>query len=178
MYKWSDFIKKGEEILDFIDAYETLRQEQLEKFFPNSGKIVGYLVKTGRLFISPDKIFLSTDEKPRPDKCLIAALGVLADLSGKVKNHARAAAPVQIAFTTHSGDFYEIIYVGLGMEAIMTASLGMQDAASGRDKDYVDTTKRIVIVEDKSQMERLLIPGIARFALVQPDGNLSYFKGS
>ena len=177
MNERSEFIKKGEEILSFVDDYNILRHEYLNMFFPGSGKIVNYLLKTGRLYRSLDGFYISTDKKTTPDKCLIAALGVLADLSGKVKTHARAAAPAQIAFTTHSGDFYEIIYVGFGMELMMAASFEMQ-AAIERPNDYVGTIKRIIIVEDKSQMESLQIPGITRFALVSPDGSLSYFKGS
>jgi hypothetical protein len=174
MGEWNEFSKQGEAILNFVDTYGVLRQEHLEKIFPGSGKIVNYLIKNRRLFRSQDGIYLSEDEKTRPDKCLIAALGVLADLSDKVQSHVRTAPPAQISFLTHSGDFYEIIYVGLGMEMITAASFEMQAAA--KQKDY--GAKRIVIVEAQSQMERLQIPGIARFALVQPDGSLSYFRGS
>jgi len=112
---------------------------------------------------------------------MLAALSVLADIFEKVKSHARATAPVQISFVTYSGEYYEIVYVGYGMEVMITASFNAQLATMQRSReyrDYADTTKRMVIVEDKSQMTRLQIPGITRFALIQPDGSLSYFKGS
>ena len=172
----TDFNKKGEEILEFLDAYDALRYEDLEKFFPRSNKIVSYLIKNQRLYKSPDGIYISTEQDSRPDKCMVAALGVLADIFEKVQSHARATTPAQISFITHSGDYYEIVYVGYGMEAMVAAS--SQITAKQRSKAYADTTKRIVIVENKSQMMRHQIPGITRFALVQPDGSLSYFKGS
>ena len=105
----AEFNKKGEEILDFLDAYGVLRNEHIEKFFPGSKKIVSYLIKNQRLHISPDGTYISTDQDPRPDRCLTAALGVLADIFEKVQSHAKATAPVQVSFITHSGDYYEII---------------------------------------------------------------------
>jgi len=174
----TEFNKKGEEILDFVDAYGILRCEHLEKIFPGSKKIVGYLTKHQRLHKSSDGAYISSDPGLQPDKCIAAALGVLADIIDKVQSHTRAAAPSQISFVSHSGDYYEIIYVEYGMEALVTACLETQLAAKQQSKDYSNTIKRMVIVESKSQMTRLQIPGIVRFALVLPDGSLSYFKGS
>ena len=174
----SDFNNKAEQILDFLDTYKTVRFEHLEKFFPDSKKAVNYLIKNWRLHKSADGAYVGTEQDQRPDKCLIAALGVLADVFGKVKIHTKATAPTQVSFITHNGDFYEIIYVGYGTEAMTAAFYETQLTAKQRSKDYVDTTKRIAIVEDKTQMERLHIPGIVRFALISPDGSLSYYKGS
>ena len=172
-----EFNEKGKDILDFLDVYGMLKCEHVERFFPRSNKVVSYLIKSQRLFESPDKIYIRSDWNARLDKCLIAALGVLADVIGKVQSHGRATAPAQISFFTYSGDYYEIVYVGYGMEAMITASFETQLAMTQRN-GCTDTTKRMVIVEDKSQMTRLSFPGITRFALIQPDGSLSYFKGS
>jgi hypothetical protein len=173
-----DFNNKAEEILNFVDTYEVLNPYHIEKFFPDSSKIIDYLVKNKRLFKSHDNMYISADQILYPDKALITSISVLGDLLEKVKTHSRAIAPAQISFLTHNGNYYEIIYVGYGMEAMVTAFLETQLAAKARLKDYVDVTKRMVIVEDKHQMERLQIQGIERFILVQPDGSLSYFKGS
>jgi hypothetical protein len=172
-----EFNKKCEEILDFVDAYGVLRYEHIEKFYPGSKKVVSYLIKNQRLHKSADGAYISTGQDPRPDKSLIAALGVLADVLEKVQAHARATLPAHVSFITHNDDYYEIIYVGYGMEVMTVASFKAQLAAKHRPAGCADTVKRIVIVEDKSQMERLQIPGISRFALIQPDGSLSYFKG-
>jgi len=183
MNERTEFAQKGEKILGFLDIYGALKYEHLEKFFPHSKKVVNHLIKNQRLYESPDITYVSADQGFRPDKCLMAALGVLVDLLEKVQSHTRATAPAQISFITYSGDYYEIVYVGYGMEVMVSASFGTQLVAKTQLKDYesyagADTVKRIVIVEDKNQMERLQVPGITRFALIQPDGSLSYFKGS
>ena len=175
----ADFNTKSEEILGFFDTYETLRCCQLDKFFPGSRKNIDYLIKNKRLYKSAGGAYLSNDENPNPDKSLIAALGVLGDVMDKIKTHSKATAPVQISFIANNNDFYEIVYVALGIEAMVMAAFDVQQGAKQarqQMKGYLDTTKRIVIVEDKSQMERLQIPGTVRYALVAPDGSLSYYK--
>ena len=178
MSKRIEFNKKGEEILRFVETYGVLKHEHLDKFFPGNKKIVSYLIKNQRLHQCDNETYIGTERNPRPDKCLIAALSVLGDVFEKVQNHAKAIPPAQISFYTYPGDFYEIVYVGYGMEAMVTAFYETQLAAAQRSKEYADTTKRMAIVEDKSQMTKLRIPGIVRFALIQPDGSISYFKGS
>jgi hypothetical protein len=167
-----EFNEQCLEILDFLDTYGTIRLGHLEKFFPGSEKKVSYLIKKRRLYKSPDGAFISTEQEPRSDKCMAAALGVLSDIYEKVKSFTGAAAPSLISFVTHSGEFYEIVYVSYGMEVMVTASF------RNRHKNYTDATKRIVIVEDLGQMEKLKIPGTARYALIRPDGSLTYYNGS
>jgi len=173
------FNRKSEEILTFFDNYGTLHCCQVDKFFQGSRKNIDYLIKNKRLHKSTDGAYLSNDENPHPDKSLIAALGVLGDVMDKVKAHSKAIAPVLISFISNNNDFYEIVYVALGMEAMVMAAFDVQQGAKQtrqQMKGYLDTTKRIVIVEDKSQMERLQIPGTVRYALVAPGGSLSYYK--
>ena len=161
----TDFNKAAEEILSFMDSYSSVKHEHLEKFFPGGDKIVKYLLKNKRLHKSPDGIYIGIESNPRPDKPQIAALSVLCDVLAKVSTHTRATAPAQVSFITHSGEYYEIIYVAHVMEAMLAASLGTQPSA-----------KRIVIIEDKHQMERLQTIDTTRFALVSPDGSLNYYK--
>lgn len=179
MNERADFNKKAEEILYFIDAYGMVKHEHLEKLFPGSKKVVNYLLKNRRLYKSADGIYIGTINNyntATPDKYMTSALNVLVDVFDKVQTHTKAAAPSQISFITHSGDYYEIIYVEYGMETMIISAYGTQLVLGKLPKSYA--IKRIVIVEDKNQMFRLHIPGIAHFALVQPDGSLSYFKGS
>ena len=171
-----EFNKKGEEVLEFLDIYGAVRLRYMERLFPNSDKIIGYLIKNQRLFISTDETYISTDPDHRPDKCLTAALGVLADVLERVQSYTKATPPAQISFITHSGDYYEIIYVGYGMEAMVTAALETQLTAKKLNLADADSAKRMIIVEDIHQIERLNIQGTTRFALVKPDGNLNYYK--
>jgi len=172
----AEFIKLGEEILHFIDVYGVLRYADFEKFFPNSKKVIDYLLKKQRLYKSPDGSYIGADRDFRVDRHMLAALSVLAALCEKVRSHTRAAAPAQISFITHSGDFYEIIYIGYGMEAMTAASIGSEIAAKQQTREYTENVKRIIIVENKNQMEGLQISGITQLALVHPDGSLSYYR--
>jgi len=172
-----DFIKRAEDILDFFAVYEVLRVEVIEKFFPQSKKIFDYLIKNRRLHKSPDETYISTDPETLPDKCLIAALSVLADVFDKVKIYSRTTAPAQISFVTYSGEYYEIIYVSYGMEAMVTATLEAQLAVRGLSDNNIADIKRIVIVEDRNSMDRLSIPQTTRYALVLTNGSLAYFRG-
>ena len=176
MGTYPEFIKHGEEILDFLDVHGVLKLKYMEKFFPGSRKIIDYLTKKKRLHNSTDGIHISNDPAAIPDKRYGAALGVLADIYDKVKGCAKATEPAQISFVTHMGDYYEIIYVGYGMEAIVTATLESQLAIKMQSVDSNCCVKRIVIIEDKNQMERLQIQQTMRYALVSSDGSLSYFK--
>jgi len=174
--------------LDFLDLYDGLKYAHLEKFFPNSRKIVNYLLKNNRVYMTQGDTFISTDPNFSRDKTLIAALNVLGDIYEKVRSHARATSPAQLSFFTHNGDYYEIIYVGYGLDAMIMASFEVQRTLVEQALEHgdlginlgrhPDAVKRMVIVEDKNQMSRLKIPNITRFALVEPDGSLTYFKGN
>lgn len=173
-----EFIRQCEEIMDFIDAYRMIRLEHINKIFPHSSKNIKYLVKNQRIYKSPDGAYISTETTNPPDKNLIAAVGVLTDIFDKVKYHAKASKPIQISFITHLGDYYEIIYVSYGMEMMVVATLEAQQSAGVQGGEFKDVAKRIVIIEDKKQIDRLTIPRTMRFALVSPDGGFIYFRGS
>jgi len=184
----ASFTRKAEEVLDFLDLYDGIRQKHLEKFFPDSKKVVAYLIKRERLHISLDGLYISTYHKYSPDKALVTSLSVLGDVFEKVKSHTRAQYPVQISFSTHSGDFYEIVYVNHGLDALVAASFEFQHNLREQERtrgdlginlgSYPYTTKRLVIVENEAHMERLKIPSIVKFAVVSPDGELTYYKGN
>ena len=172
-----EFNARAEAVLSFMDTYGVLKTSSLEKFLPGSEKVVSYLVKHRRLFFNIDKTYLGTNEKPVPEKILSAALGVLGDIFEKVQTHGRAVPPVQISFLTRNNEYYEIVYVSLGMEAMVTAIFETRLAAYTQGEKCYHTTKRMVIVECKSQMDRLDIPGTMRYALVRPDGGITYYRG-
>jgi len=168
----TEFNKKCEEILNFIDIYGVIRCCQLDKFFLGSKKNIEYLLKNKRLYKSSDGVYISTSVEMCPDKAMVAALGVLSDIMDKVKTHSKAEAPAQISFLTCNGEYYEILYVAYGMESMTIAAYELHQ----KTEAYTDTIKRIVIVEDKSQMDKLRILGAVRFALIETDGRLSYYK--
>jgi|GEM_PF-1272641 len=191
----ADFNKTAEEILEFVDTYETLKSEYLDKFFPCKQNLVEYLIKNKRLFRSRDGLYISISKESHIDKALLMALNVLWDVFEKVKSHTKAALPVQISFLTLADEHYEIIYVGYGAEAMTEVFFETQLEAWSKTQyknqskpqhtpqtqpsaySTTTTTKRIVLVEDKSQMEKLCIPNTSQYALVSPNGSLTYYRG-
>ena len=170
-----EFNKLGNDIMDTMDVYGVMAQTQLERMFPGSDKVLSYLTKNKRLNTSVDGLYLGQDETVVPNKARIAAINVLLDVLSKTKYHTVGTLPIQIIFTTVSGDYYEIVYVEQGKEAIVAAmfkSLGIEHGTE-------EHTKRIAIIEDIRQVEKVKtdIPNIVRFALAK--GNLfEYFSCS
>ena len=166
------FENRTKEILNLVDEYEVIKYDQLMKIFPGRARALEALIKKNRLYRSPGGEYICArlvgkERTRRPDKALIAALGVLGDFisTGQVYYHTKADHPAQISFVTTKGSYYEIIYVTFGHEIMANAVY--------KEKP-VDEVKRIVIIEDVSQNKKLKIPGAVRFALVMPNGNIEY----
>ena len=174
-------MEEAEAILDLVEFCNVVKIEQIPKIFPNSNceKILNFLLKRQRIHISEDKTYIHSTQigrgdVPRPDKALIAALGVLGDIIGKVQTYTKSIPPAQLSFLSHSGDFFEICYVKYGMEAMTVSMFNSHNTGNSQKKASV--TKRIVIIEDATQIDELKgkIPGIARFAIVLADGGFKY----
>jgi len=169
-----EFIQMATTILDIMDAYGVMMRTQLELMFPDGIKEIAYLIKNKRLFLSEDKKYLSPDETIEPCKPLVAAINVLLNVISKVSFHTVGKLPAQIIFVTHNGDYYEIIYVEQGKEPII-ASIYSNEALG---RAGVDTTaKRLVIVEDKAQIQKIkgVIPNILRFAVLKSCGSFDFY---
>jgi len=178
----ADFkVSEAEAVLDFIESCDMVKIEQLTKLYPeyNIDKITRFLINRKRVHMSSDGEYLhgtpvGTTDEPRPNKALIATLGVLSDVMSKVKFHAKAPPPAQISFLAHSGELYEIVYVGYGLEAMVSSMYGSLQNVNPEE------VRRIVVLEDKSQIEKIKerIPNIMRFALVKPNGGYDYLNPS
>ena len=176
----ADFkMHEAEEVLDFIESCDVVRADQLSKLYPNYNisKITKYLVGRKRIHMSSDGQFINstqvgTTDEPRPDKALIATLGVLGDLMSKVRQHTKAPPPAQISFLSHNGELFEIVYVGYGLEAMVSNMFNRSQPTSSEE------VKRIIVIEDTSQAAKVKakIPNIMRFALVLPSGGYEYIN--
>ena len=170
-----DFNKKGNAIMDTMDMYGMMKRSQLEAMFPGHEKIINYLIKNKRLLPLVGGAYIGQDETAEPNKYLITTIGVLIDVISKVTYHTTGNFPVQVIFTTIGGDYYEIIYAEQGNEALIAAAFKTQGVEHG----IHDTTKRLVIIEDMAQIEKVkcAIPNIVRFVLANDDG-FKYFTNS
>ena len=166
------FENRTKEILNLVDEYEVIKYDQLIKIFPKRIREIEVLIKKERIYKSPDGMYIRAkligrEKMQKPDKELIAALNVLGDFisTGRVSYHTTADPPAKISFVTTKGSYYEIVYVAFGHEVMVNAMY---------KKKSMDEVKHIVIIEDVIQNKKLKIPGIARFALIMPDGNIEY----
>lgn len=169
-----EFNIKCNDILNTMDVYGVMRQTQLDAIFPDQKKAISYLVRNKRLYHLADGSYLGHDQTAQPNKLLIAAISTLVDVISKVTYHTIGSFPVQIMFTTVNGDYYEIVYVEQGKESLIASafkSLGVQHGIN-------DTTKRVAIIEDITQIEKTCaaVPNIIRFALVSDDGFMYFNK--
>ena len=170
-----NFNKQCNAILDIMDIYEVMKRTHLDAMFPSHEREISYLVKNKRLCFLFDGVYLGQNETAQPDKHLMAAVDVLINVFSKVTHHSTGTFPVQVLFTTTSGDYYEIVYVEQGKEALVSAAF----KAQGVDNSTADATKRLVIIEDITQAAKVkaAIPNISRFALLDGDGFM-YFINS
>ncbi|MCL2840328.1 MAG: DUF5697 family protein [Defluviitaleaceae bacterium] len=166
-------------ILDFVaNCGGCVRQAHIERIFQYSLKNIRYLVKHKRLF-QVNGGLLADEIDINPKMSMITALNVLCDLYDKVSDYSIAEYPTQISFVSHSGDFYEIVYVRQGDEVGIQASFNLQAQKQSKLKvsERSPIPKRIAILESFNQAEIVNIPGVVRFATTQNDSNkMTYFN--
>ena len=175
MISRENFNKQCNAILDIMDIYDVMKRTHLDVIFPGHEREISYLVKNKRLFLLGNGFYMGREETAQPNKHLISAVGVLVEIISRVTYHTIGTFPVQVMFTTTSGGYYEIVYIEQGKEALVSAAF----KAQGVEHNTVDTTKRLVIIEDMAQAAKAkaAIPNISRFALLDGDG-FTYFSNS
>lgn len=158
-------------LLETVSTYHTLRTEQLYKLFPpqkmNTVKmLLRRYAREQRLFLSKDESLVSADSEIPKNSSLIKAFWVLLDFIDKAEYHTAGIFPVLICFFA-DGELYEIIHVSFGQEAMISVAL---------PKSEKEPSKRILLLDELSQMARIQIDGIAGYCLVTQDGVISYYQ--
>lgn len=80
--------------------------------------------------------------------------------------HSPGDFPAKVIFFS-GGEIYEIVYVAVSQEALITHAL-KQDARQD--------SRRIVLVEEPDQIPLLDFPGIAGFCTVSSSGQVLYYQ--
>jgi len=188
MDKRRGFDNLNEQILDFVtNGGGCVRRAHIERVFPfkdkegniisnhNPSRNINYLLKNRRLYQEEGDL-LSDKGGTKPQPAMYAAVCVLCGAFDNVESYSFAAYPAQINFVTKKTEMYEIIYVRYGDEAGIQASISVHEQRRPKNNFPISKAKRMVIVEDLSQIEKLQIPGTARYAMMQPNGEMDYFK--
>ena len=162
--------KEAMEIFRLITTYHCVHRNHLLRIYPDKEKqidnLLKYLLRQGRIFTSPDTadIFFDNSECSI-DIEIMAALWVFADFSDKSEYHCAGEFPVKILFFADASVF-DIIYVPEGRETLVNCALMQSD----------DESKRLVIIENVEQIDKLSISNIAAYCLVnQNSGEIQYF---
>lgn len=156
-------------LLRNITVYHCIRHDQLLRLYPGKEDVIEnllrYLVRQQRIFYNADRDCYGDVPDCREDRELTAALWVLLDFIEKVEYHSPDDTPVKLVFFAES-EVYEVIYVSPNKEAMWQHALSTGDE-SGR---------RLVIIEEEAQMQRLRIPHTAAYCMVDKPGCVQYFR--
>ncbi len=163
--------KEAAQILRDLSTYHHIRQDQLLRLYPGKESkiqnLLTYFCKQGRIFHDPDAGLYHDGTEAFPDIGILAALWVLIDFIETVEYHSSVDYPATLVFIT-DGDLYEVVHVPVGKEYILEHAMAQQGS---------DAEKRIVIVENPSQIPPLNIPNAAAYCTVDMDtGQVEYYR--
>ena len=163
--------REAAEMLHNISLYPGLTEEQLFRFFPEKEAtakvLLSHMLKEGRIFYSKNgRYYANREAQNGADKDLSRCVWVLLDFIDQVEYHTVGEFPAAILCFAN-GELYEIVPIPQGKETMICQLLHQPQKDAG---------KRIVVVEDTSQIELLDIPQAAGFCTVAEDGAVSYYK--
>ena len=164
------YSKEAAELLRVISDYKVLMTEQVLRLFPGREEktktIINTLRQQKRLWVSPNGKMVMATENAESSPATIKAFRVLSDFIDRVEYHCTGTYPVTLSFFLDA-EFYEVIFVPVEQETLICHAL------SGKSEDM---GKRIVIVEDAEQIERLNIPGVSGYCTVTDKGTIQYYQ--
>lgn len=163
--------REAAEMLHNISLYPGLTEEQLCRFFPEkeaaAKTLLAHMLKEGRVYCGKNgRYYANQEAQSDADKDLSRCVWVLLDFIDQVEYHTVAEFPAAILCFAN-GELYEIVPIPQGKETMICQLLRQPQK---------DADKRIVVVEDTSQIELLDIPQVAGFCTVAEDGTVSYYK--
>lgn len=163
--------REAAEMLHNISLYPGLTENQLCRFFPEKEAtakvLLAHMLKEGRVFCDRNGGYYANQEAQNgADKDLSRCVWVLLDFIDQVEYHTVGEFPAAILCFAN-GELYEIVPIPQGKETMICQLLRQPQKDAG---------KRIVVVEDTSQIELLDIPQAAGFCTIAEDGTVSYYK--
>lgn len=164
--------REGERIIRMITTYHSLLYEQVLQLFPRNKEslktFINSLIKQGRIYYDRQQNLLCDceDSASCVDYGLIAAFWVLLDFKHAILYHTSGDFPVKLHFFAQD-EAYEIIYAATDQETLINHAFSLFP-----DNDAI----RLVILEDKSQVQKLQIPKVSAYCLVSEDGTVSYYQ--
>jgi len=158
------------DLLRTITMYGAITVEQANKLYPSKVRVIDSLLKQlarqGRIFHDEvyDRYCATKTHALNPDCGMQAAIWILADFIDRIEYHQSGDFPIKINIFAE-GELYEVIYVALEQELLINYALSGSEPC-----------KRIVIIEDGSQLQRLEICGTVAYCTVSSMGAVQYYK--
>ena len=165
-------------ILRDLSMYRALTTEQLMRLYPGKErkveKLLPYLRNQCRIWKTGDYYCSSPDAAEHIDQSLLAAVWVLIDFIEMATYHSVAEFPAKIMFyvedTTEEqseGEIYEIVYAGIGREALVSYLASTQSQSR---------TNHLILVDKPEQILELNIPDTCGYCTVSPSGEVEYYQ--
>lgn len=158
-------------LLRDLTTYHHIRHNQILKLYPGKESkienLLSYFVKQGRIFYDQHRDIYHDGIEASPDHAMLAAIWVLLDFIDKVEYHSVVDFPACLLFLAE-GDLYEIFFIPEEKEILYTQAISQEGGENG---------KRIVIVENVHQIDRLSIPGVTAYCTVDiATGAIQYYR--
>ncbi len=162
------YAKEATEVLRYISTYHCIKRDQLSRLFANLSTrldaILSYLIHQGRIFHDNDVFFYSSECERDAD--MLSAIYVFCDFCESSEYDAVCEFPSKMLFFSN-GEVYDVIVVADGKELLVSCAM----------KNAGDIGKHLVVVESLEQIDRLDIPNVAAYCIVDIDsGDVKYYK--
>jgi hypothetical protein len=163
--------KEAATLLRDLTTYHFMYREQLLRLYPGKESkienLLSYFLRQGRIFYEKNTDLYHDGTEAKPDMSMLAAIWVLTDFIEKVEYHSAVDFPAALIFVA-DGELYEVLHIPVDKEAVTEHAIAQQGC---------DAEKRIVIVEDPKQVERLYIPNVTAYCTVDMQtGAIQYYR--
>ncbi len=157
------------QILKLLSIAGVLEIQQVRRMVDikpdNFDTVLTQLHRAGKIIRKGDKIAIDETALANYSQSTVDAMTVFADFIGRCDYYTAGEFPTVVCFFTDGAE-YEIIPVEQGNETIVNK------AVSQVEKPPL----RIIVINDREQISKLKIPGIAAYCIVGDDGKVQYYK--
>lgn len=165
----SNQVRHKEMIMKILNIAGVLTFAQLISFTKLSPSVLNTIItqlqRENRLIRSMDWVALSEDALENKRDGIVEVMWVFDDFLPRVDYFTPGEFPAVICFFADGAE-YEIIYVPIGQEYIVSKSVSACD----------DPPKRLITIENTDQINKINIPNVSAYCITEPSGHTTYYK--
>ena len=156
-------------IVRLLDIAGVLTIEQLMRFTQLDKSVLStvltQLQRENRLIRSENMVALTAQTLENKRDGVIESMWVFTDFFPRVEYYTKGEYPAVVCFFADGAE-YEIIYVPQGQEYIVNKAISSGDAPP----------KRLAVIESTGQIEKICVPNLTAYCIVNTDGHTVYYK--